>query len=752
MNTPNKARHGRKMLAGALLAIAALAWVPLHPAPMAAASPTDSISITSPNNTTIPESDDYATQAFGDPWDMNNIDDIDYVDHMVNISVNSGIWSATSTIQSPGLFFQYMLPPGAMNYITEPNGENYPISHSRYSHFRIRMYSSVADQMVAFYYQAGNQNAGGNSNIIPTQAGWHIYDIDLNGTGGGGSGTWNNSDWNQLLLRPTFQGGHTNVNIQIDWARLVPAAGPNLNITWTASGSTPVDLYLDTDTNASNGTDMQIASGLNPASGSYNWDTRGIAPGTYYVRAVMGAASAYSGALIVNNAPTLTLTSPGTTSGEDYATAVLNRPWTMTAEGQIQAWYNIFNHTYTNSYLQASGNNDPQIWFLNNDTAHAIDTSKYHYFNYWMWLQPPSSGPVGGQEYMWNGGPRTVWSPGVPLNWQSTYVALGWYKRWLRVGLDLATAPLQPPSNIGWHGTASIFRFDPHEEAGPAGSGIYPDFFRLGQVRLTADPSAAPGGATTIAWVPNKTSGQVTLAYSTTRGGAGTTIATVPMSAGGYVWQVNNVPNGTYWIRATPNDGINSSSFVSDVPLKVQGTHPCPSQFSDAGPGTPFYTFISNLYCRNIIEGYSDNTFRPNYSAWRATLAKWVVLARGWQLDTTGGPHFTDVPINDPNYPYIETAYNHGVISGYADNTFRPYNGVTRGQMSKMVVNAMGWPIDTQGGPHFTDVPAGSAFYQWIETIYNRGIVSGYADGTFRWGNNLTRGQLSKVLWNSIAP
>ena len=62
-----------------------------------------------------------------------------------------------------------------------------------------------------------------------------------------------------------------------------------------------------------------------------------------------------------------------------------------------------------------------------------------------------------------------------------------------------------------------------------------------------------------------------------------------------------------------------------------------------------------------------------------------------------------------------------GAISGYSDNTFRPYNDTTRGQLTKIVVIAEGFPIDTTGGPHFTDVPTTNPFYVFIETAYNRG-------------------------------
>ncbi|MDQ2810120.1 MAG: S-layer homology domain-containing protein [Chloroflexota bacterium] len=137
-------------------------------------------------------------------------------------------------------------------------------------------------------------------------------------------------------------------------------------------------------------------------------------------------------------------------------------------------------------------------------------------------------------------------------------------------------------------------------------------------------------------------------------------------------------------------------------------------------------------------------------------LARWIVRAQGWPIDLTGAPHFTDVPTADPLYLYVETAYNHGVFTGYADHTFRPTNPVTRGQMSKMVVNAMGWPFDTSPGPVFRDVDPSNPFWNQIETIYAHGLVSGYDCGPgcreFRWNNTTTRGQLTKVLSNAIAP
>ena len=53
------------------------------------------------------------------------------------------------------------------------------------------------------------------------------------------------------------------------------------------------------------------------------------------------------------------------------------------------------------------------------------------------------------------------------------------------------------------------------------------------------------------------------------------------------------------------------------------------------------------------------------------------------------------------------------IRDGYADGTFRWGNNVTRGQLCKIVVLAEGWAIDTTGGPHFSDVPP-TARHWWL--------------------------------------
>jgi hypothetical protein len=180
--------------------------------------------------------------------------------------------------------------------------------------------------------------------------------------------------------------------------------------------------------------------------------------------------------------------------------------------------------------------------------------------------------------------------------------------------------------------------------------------------------------------------------------------------------------------------------------------------FSDVQPTDYFYEAVRYLYCRGVISGYADNTFRPYNNTTRGQLTKIVVLAEGFPIYTPPTPTFTDVPITQTFYPYIETAYHQGIISGYSCGggclEFRPGNNVTRGQLCKIVVLAEGWALYAPLLPTFIDVPTTDPFYAHIETAYRHGIISGYDCGIgcleFRPGNYATRGQIGKIVYQAI--
>lgn len=183
----------------------------------------------------------------------------------------------------------------------------------------------------------------------------------------------------------------------------------------------------------------------------------------------------------------------------------------------------------------------------------------------------------------------------------------------------------------------------------------------------------------------------------------------------------------------------------------------CPLPFTDVHPTDYFYQAVSYLFCRGEISGYGT-VFLPYNITVRGQLCKIVVLAEDWAIYTPPTPTFRDVNTTNAFYQYVETAYSHSVISGYSCGVgcleFRPSNNVTRAQMCKVMTLAEGWKPYTPPSPTFRDVPPTDPFYSYIETAYSRNIISGYGCGTgcleFRSGAGATRGQICKIVYNSV--
>ena len=128
------------------------------------------------------------------------------------------------------------------------------------------------------------------------------------------------------------------------------------------------------------------------------------------------------------------------------------------------------------------------------------------------------------------------------------------------------------------------------------------------------------------------------------------------------------------------------------------------------------------------------------------------------------------MPEGSTFYTYIETLHNLGVIDGYPDGMFRPYNNVTRGQLAKIVVSSAiitdpaRWTLEDPLTNTFEDVPVGSTFFRWVETAASHEILSGYPCGTSPAGscvppankryflpdNNATRAQISKIVYLAV--
>lgn len=107
--------------------------------------------------------------------------------------------------------------------------------------------------------------------------------------------------------------------------------------------------------------------------------------------------------------------------------------------------------------------------------------------------------------------------------------------------------------------------------------------------------------------------------------------------------------------------------------------------FSDVSKTTESGKAISNLVDRKVVDGYTDGTFRPKEFMTRAQAAKIISnmlqVKPTYFMETT----FIDVAPTNPYYEAIATVADLGIMSGYADESFRPNEKVTRSQAAKII-------------------------------------------------------------------
>ena len=94
------------------------------------------------------------------------------------------------------------------------------------------------------------------------------------------------------------------------------------------------------------------------------------------------------------------------------------------------------------------------------------------------------------------------------------------------------------------------------------------------------------------------------------------------------------------------------------------------------------------------------------------------------------------------------------VIDGYADGAFNPSNTLTRGAAAKIICNLILGPTTASAlvadAAPYSDVPTNHTFAGYIAYCQKTGIISGYADGTFKPANSLTGYAFMKMLLGAL--
>ena len=205
------------------------------------------------------------------------------------------------------------------------------------------------------------------------------------------------------------------------------------------------------------------------------------------------------------------------------------------------------------------------------------------------------------------------------------------------------------------------------------------------------------------------------------------------------------------------NDAINEYEWTGgwDCYNKFDVTEDCVNvNPDDAQGGLGFInTYTENAYKTAtlnktdhfaFLNGYPGGGFAPGRNMSRAEVTTMFarLLTEQMEPDKTYPSTFTDVTSAHWAANYIGYMEQFRIVRGYKDGTFRPNAPITRAEFAAICCR---FEQLTDGTAAFTDVPASHWAAKPIAYAATRGWVTGYADGTFKPGNNITRAEVAAV-------
>ena len=202
----------------------------------------------------------------------------------------------------------------------------------------------------------------------------------------------------------------------------------------------------------------------------------------------------------------------------------------------------------------------------------------------------------------------------------------------------------------------------------------------------------------------------------------GSAIMTGTVNGAGHMWNVVRLDEENYLADITNSD---QGQIGSDDQLFLTGT--------EDGDDTQYLFSVSDI---SIQYEYDDNT-KDLYTSSERTLSK------------TDHGLFRFKDVKDPAVLYYDAVYwaaGEGIVSGWADSTFRPNNECNRAAVVTFLWRMAGMP-EPKSEAAFSDMTGNKEFNTAISWAAENGIVQGWDDNTFRPWNTCNRAAIVTFLW-----
>ena len=220
------------------------------------------------------------------------------------------------------------------------------------------------------------------------------------------------------------------------------------------------------------------------------------------------------------------------------------------------------------------------------------------------------------------------------------------------------------------------------------------------------------------------------------------------VTANGKEVEVKDNGDGTYTFKMPSADAKIVVTFAEDPDWEPEPEEPA-MPFTDVNDNDWFYDVVLYAYDNGLMTGVSATEFAPNQTTTRGMIVS--MLARLEGVTSAEDAGFADVADNDWYATAVNWAASVGVVNGYEDNTFRPNAPITREQMAAILYNYADYKgYDVSARADLSDYADAASISSWAEDVLAwanaEGLINGMTATTIDPQGATTRAQTAAMF------
>ncbi|MEK7548178.1 MAG: S-layer homology domain-containing protein, partial [Patescibacteria group bacterium] len=172
--------------------------------------------------------------------------------------------------------------------------------------------------------------------------------------------------------------------------------------------------------------------------------------------------------------------------------------------------------------------------------------------------------------------------------------------------------------------------------------------------------------------------------------------------------------------------------------------------FTDLGEAHKNYEAITYLQENGIINGYDDGSFKPDNTVNRAEFLKIIIDGSKIKLSISPPTPFKDVDNTAWYAKYLKKAYAENWINGYSDNTFRPDQAINKVEALKIIAKVQNWEASQfSANQPFSDTPLNEWYIPYIAYAKEHNFLE-ETGLNFSPSDEITRGGISEIIFRTL--